>query len=252
MIGLGLAAVIMGGNRSSFLGAAAAVVAIALVRRRFLGVTAAIIGIVACLAVFRYVGENFAFREGAGAWRVLSLVSPRVAELTGARDTVVWRQKRWERAMLDVYRRPWIGHGYGGLARAFLYANRADYEASRVEIDVVSGTVHNGFIAGARALGVPAAGLFLVIFFSRMFSNARLALRLRGSDPERSDLHTVAFAHLAASTPWLYFGTDLNTPLVWFYLILGVLVEQLKAREADEPAAPTSSPVLIAPRPAAA
>jgi hypothetical protein len=252
MIGLGLAAIVMGGGRGSFLGAAAALAAIAVVRRQFLGLTAALAGLALCLGIFRYVGENYTFREGAGALRILSLVSPRVAALTGAADTVVWRQRRWERAMQDIYRRPWIGHGYGGLERAFVYGSRAGYEAAQIEIDVVTGAVHNGFIAGARALGVPALGLFLVILIGRTYSSGRLALRLRESDPERSELHCLAFAQLAAFVPAIYIGTDLNAPVLWFYLFLGVLVEKLKAREPAEEAVPAPDTALIAPRPAVA
>jgi len=252
MVALGLAAIIMGGNRSSFLGAAAAVAAIALVRRRLLGLAAAIAGLVLILGVFRYMGENFTFHEGVGVQRILSLVSPRVAALTGADATVIWRQKRWERAMQDIYRRPWVGYGYGGLENAFVFAGRAGYDAAKVEIDVVSGAVHNGFIAGARAFGVPALGLFLVILIGRTYSSARLALRLGESDPEQSELHCLAFAQLTALVPAVFIAYDLNFPGLWFYLFLGVLVERLKAREAAEEAAPAPDTALIAPRPAVA
>jgi hypothetical protein len=204
------------------------------------------------LGIFRYVGETYAFRGGAGALRVLSLVSPRVATLTRAGETVIWRQKRWERAMVDIYRRPWIGYGYGGLERAFIYGSRAGYDAARVEIDVVSGSVHNGFIAGARALGVPALALFLVILIGRTYSSARLAFQLSPSDPERSELHCLVFAQLAAFVPAIYIGVDLNSPTVWFYLFLSILVERLKAREVADDAAPAPSAALIAPRPAVA
>jgi hypothetical protein len=101
-------------------------------------------------------------------------------------------------------------------------------------------------------LGVPALGLFVVILLGRMYSDARLALQLRSGDPERSELHCLAFAHLAAFVPAIYIGTDLNAPVLWFYLFLGVLVERLKAREAAEEAAPAPSATLIAPRPAVA
>ena len=252
MIGLGLVAIVMGGGRGSFLGAAAAVAAIALVRRRLLGLTAAIAGLVLLLGIFRYVGETYAFHEGAGALRILSLVSPRVATLTRAGDTLIWRQKRWERAMVDIYRRPWVGYGYGGLERAFIYGSRVGYEVAKIEIDVVTGSIHNGFIAGARALGVPAVALFLVILIGRTYSSARLALQLSSSDPERSELHCLAFAHLATLVPEIYIGTDLNAPTLWFYLFLGILVERLKAREVAYNAAPAADTALIAPRPAVA
>jgi hypothetical protein len=252
MIALGLVAIVMGGSRGSFLSSTVAVAAIALVRRRFLGLAAAVTGLTLCLVAFHYVGENFTFRRGGGAVRLLSIVSPRVAELTGARDTIRWRQLRWERAMQDIYRRPWIGHGYGGLAGAFVYASRTAYEAAKVEIDVVSGGVHNGFIAGARALGLPALGLFLFLFGGRIYSSARLAFRFSGSDPEWSELYCLVFAHLVALVPAIYAGTDLNAPIIWLYLILGILLERLTAQEATESTAPVSSPVLIAPRPAAA
>ena len=151
--------------------------------------------------------------------------------------------------MEDIYRRPWIGFGYGGLERAFVYAGRASYDAAQVEIDVVSGTLHNGYLAGARALGVPALGLFLVIFVGRIFSSASLALRLRETDPDRSELHCLSFAHLSAFVVALYIGHDLNTPLVWFYLFLGVLVERLHAREAAFAAPASPTPVLVTPQP---
>src|SRR5206468_77119 len=80
MIGIGVLAVIMGGNRGSFIIAFVLLIVIAWVRRRLLGFCLVASSLVLCLVAFRYVGDRFNFESGVGFFRILSLTSRRVAQ----------------------------------------------------------------------------------------------------------------------------------------------------------------------------
>jgi hypothetical protein len=66
------------------------------------------------------------------------------------------------------------------------------------------------------------------------------ARRLRRSDPFASDLHLLVFTYLVSFTVAIYFGSDLNDPMVWFILTLGVLTSRLVPPEP----VPGLSPIL--------
>lgn len=232
MIGIGVLAVIMGGNRGSFIIAFILLLVIAWVRRRLLGFSLVATTLVLCLVAFRYVGDRFDFEHGVGFFRILSLTSQRVARQTNADETMTWRQQRWKRAIEDIRNRPWIGYGYGGLENAFVYGTSAQFEMAMVDIDVANGTLHNGFIASARAFGIPGLLLFVIAYVGRIVFNAKRTVRFRVSDPVVSDLHCFVFAYLVAMGVAIFVGADLNSPVIWFYLALGDLVAEFKKGEA--------------------
>src|SRR5205085_8899321 len=97
------------------------------------------------LLAFNYLGQNLKFQSGVGFFRILALVSGRVARETDAEASYLWRQARWEIAMFDVRKHPWIGVGYGGLQSAYAVMTAENYEQTSVEIDVAAGSIHNGF-----------------------------------------------------------------------------------------------------------
>jgi len=253
MICLGVLAILFGGNRASLLSAFALVLSVALVRRRLWSFSAATITLVICLAIFRYVGDHFEFERGFGFLRILSLASRRVALESGAENSLLWRQLRWERAMQDVYRRPWIGMGYGGLENAFVFGSFEQAATATVEIDVAAGTIHNGFIAGARALGIPGLLLFLAVFIGQIVFNAIRTTRHSGTlDPIYGDLHCFVFANLASLTISILIGYDLNWPYAWFFLALGGVAHRISQVEWTEAESSESnqSELGLAPRPA--
>ena len=133
--------------------------------------------------------------------------------------------------MQDIYNHPLIGAGYGGLERAFIYGSYADLEIARVEIDVASGAIHNGFIAGARVLGVPALLVFLFVYGGQILFNGRRALHHRVADEQMNELHCFTFANLVALIIAIFIGADLNQPMIWFYLTFGVLVARINEWE---------------------
>ncbi len=231
LLGLGLLAVVLGGSRSGLLMLLVMLMCVAALRWRLLHTVAAGGGFIALLLMFYVVGEYAQFRE-VGLLRILSVVSPRIAYQTDAAENMRWRMARWERALEDIQQRPWVGKGYGGLENAWVFQTRADFESAMVDVDVAAGSVHNGYLAAARAFGIPAAAFFLVLQVWHALWNFRLCRRLHRLDPFVSDLHLLVFAYVVSYSVAIYFGSDLNDPTIWFFLGLGVLLRHLAPAEA--------------------
>jgi len=155
------------------------------------------------------------------------LVSGRAAEMTDAAQNVQWRRARWERAWYDIKREPWVGLGYGGLQRAFVYSTRAEYEAAAIEIDVAAGSIHNGYLASARALGIPAACLFVVIVLVQGWREHREIRRWEYRDSVRAQLHMFTLANLLTMLLESYVGHGLNNHMVWLLVGMGICVRRL-------------------------
>lgn len=230
LFGLGLIAVVIGGSRSGLLMLMVMLVCVTAMRWRLLYATAFGSGVVILFGAFYLIGENTQIRE-VGLLRVLSLASPRIAHQTDAVENMRWRMVRWERAIEDIRQRPWVGKGYGGLDNAWVFQTRSDYESAMVDVDVAAGSVHNGYLAAARAFGVPAVVFFVVLQIWHAVWNLLRSRHLRRRDPFASDLHLLVFTYLMSFTVAIYFGSDLNDPIVWFFLSLGVLASRLVSPE---------------------
>lgn len=253
LFAFGMVAVLLSGNRTSVVMVALLVVTIAFMRRQRLLFLGCLVGVMVFLAGSWYIGENLRFASGVGFYRFVTLVSGRAAEISEASQSVQWRVARWERAMYDIKRRPFVGMGYGGLQRAFVYSNRAEYENAAIEIDVAAGSIHNGYLASARALGIPATALFVVIVLLaglREFGEIR---RTRDRDPVRAQLHIFVLANLLTMLLEAYVGHGINNPLVWLLMGLGVALTRCpwQSETAARPA-PKETPILGAWRPQAA
>lgn len=248
---IGLAAIVMAGNRGSLVMAAVLTTAIAFLRRRYVLASLIIGTVVSTLFLFQYIGERHDFARGVGFFRVLAVVSGRVAQMTDAAENLQWRSLRWKRALQDVYASPLIGVGYGGLENAFIYGNLAQYEAARVEIDVAAGSVHNGYIACARALGVPCLCLFVLVLAIQIVRHASQAFRTQASNPLGSELHVLVAANLLSLIPAIYIGMDLNHFLLWYYMGTGFILLRLDRNAVRPPPAPVRlwrRPPLVEPR----
>jgi O-antigen ligase len=221
---LGTAAIFLGGNRTSLAMAFLIVLTVALVRRKILLFSSLLAGTAVMLVTFHLIGETVQFRGKFGAWRILSLTSRRIAEQTDAAGNVEWRKVRWHRALQEIRSNPLFGKGYGGLENAWIAGSSAAVESALVEIDLTSGGIHNGYLSGAYALGIPAAVLFVAAILWQIGGNARRARRLSEHEPVLSDLHTFVCANLVSLVAANYAGNDLNSPITWFYLGFGVLL----------------------------
>lgn len=242
---VGMAAVVMGGNRGTFVGALLAILCILVLKRRWFQVTTGTIGITLLLFTLYLIGEQAPASGGVGILRVSTLVSGKAADVTDASQNIQWRMIRWERALQDIKDRPWIGYGFGGLDRAFVFSNVSDYQTAKVDIDVAAGTIHNGFLSTARALGVPAVLIFLFLISLQLLHHAKKALSFAASNPQLSELHMLVFAFLSAHMIFIYTAIDLNSFSLWFYIGLGMLISRVQPTKVE---ARTSVPSESIPR----
>ncbi|MBA4147333.1 MAG: O-antigen ligase family protein [Verrucomicrobia bacterium] len=226
LLSIGGLAVVLGGSRSGLLMASAVVLVIPLLQRNFRKFTVILVAIGAFFTAAYFVGEKVG-RGDAAVLRVLALVSPKVAESTQAAGTWEFREIRWRRAWMEIQNRPLVGRGYGGVENAFIWSNWSNFEDARVEIDIASGGVHNGYIACALIFGIPAALLFIGILAWTIWRNAKMAMR-ETSDSFSKNIHAFVCVNLIAYALTIYIGTDLNNPMLWFLMALGVLMERVK------------------------
>lgn len=244
---LGTTAVVVGGNRIGLAMALVIVICVPLAQGKFMQTALSVfmIGLFAFIA--SYIGTMV--KGQVGLYRVLALVSEDLALHSGAADSVRWREVRWERAWEDIQNKPFIGYSYGGLANAFVYGERSD-EAT-VEVDLASGGVHNGYLACAHAFGVPTALLFIGTLFWQIIFNFRRALFFKSFDAEMSQVHTFLFALLSAYSVSIFVGTDLNAPMIWFLLCLGIVtarIYKIEQKELNTPhVAPPSRDAILQP-----
>ena len=230
----GCLAVILGGNRSSVVMAFAIVCGVTFLKKRFVQFAGVIAVIGALLLFFNILGDRISNRAGdAGLLRIVALVNRSVAERTGADNNVVWRKLRWERAMEEIRNNPVFGKGYGGLQNAWMWTDWTNFEDARMEIDLASGGVHNGYLACALAFGVPGVLLFLVVFGTSIFVTAKNAMHDR-VDPLLGELLIFVCVNLVALSISIAIGTDVNNPMIWFFMTFGVLV--LRLFRGNEPA----------------
>jgi len=239
---LGTMAVVLGGNRSSLGMAFIVVTVIPVLGRKYLQFAMITGSALLLSAVGYFAGPALSQLPHTGFLRSFGLVSPHLSEVTGGDANMEWREVRWERGMEEIHKHPLIGEGYGGLENAFESDTLTDEESQ--EMSLATGGVHNGYIASALALGIPAALLFIYILIAQIFVNARRCWVLQKADPVVSEAHCLVCANLLASVASIFFGTDTNDPSIWFLFALGLFVRQLRRPEAKKA---VSAPVYVEP-----
>jgi O-antigen ligase len=231
---LGVAAVFIGGNRSSFGGALISLITIPLLRRKFLWATATV-GFVLVVAVGGYfAGPTLSRLPHIGFLRPLALVSPDLAQATDAANTLEWREERWQRAIEEIQDHPLIGRGYGGVEDALAVGDAQETEELSKETSLATGGVHNGYLACSLALGIPAAVFFVFLLISQIITNAICAYGLEKEDPIVSEAHCWVCTFLLINAADVFIAADLNDPMIWFFMALGLFLIQLRMRERSE------------------
>jgi O-antigen ligase len=233
---LGFSAVFLGGNRSTFGAALIVVIAIPLLRRK-VRLAAATAGVILAVAVGGFfAGTVISQLPQTGIFRPLALLSPALSRATSADANLEWRMIRWQRAMDEIREHPLIGIGYGGLENVFESDFQSEDES--VDMSLVTGSVHNGYLASALALGIPASLLFIYILSSQIIANARRGWSLQKADPEVAEAYSFVCAMLLAYAPSILIGTDINDPGIWFFFALGLFIRQMRRWEARKTVAP--------------
>jgi O-antigen ligase len=226
---IALVAVISGGNRSSFGAALIIALAIPLLRRNFVQV-AITSGAVAIVAIGGYLaGPMLSQLPHIGLLRPLALVSPDLTEATGGDRNLEWREVRWQRGLEEIRKHPFIGVGYGGLENAL--SSDVFSEEESEDMSLATGGVHNGYIAGALALGIPAALLFVFILVRQILLNGYRTYTLQKRDPVVADAHCFVCVFLIATAAGIFLASDLNDPIIWFHFALGLFLARLRPQE---------------------
>jgi O-antigen ligase len=242
LVMLGFSAIFFGGNRGTFGAALIVVIAIPLLRRQ-IRLAAATAGVVLAVAVGGFFAGTMLSRlPQTGIFRPLALLSPALSRVTGADANLEWREVRWQRAVDEIREHPLIGIAYGGLENVFETDFQSEDES--LDMNLVTGGVHNGYLAGALALGIPASLLFIYILISQIIANARRGWSLQKADPEVAEAYSFVCAMLLAYVPSILIGTDINDPFLWFLFALGLFIRQLRRWEARRAIAP---PALVKP-----
>jgi len=246
MFVLATASVVLGGSRAGLGMAFIIVVAIPLLRRKYLqsAVTTGLALLIAATAYF--AGPTLSRLPHTGFLRPLGLISPELSDVTGGDATMEWREVRWQRGLEEIRKHPLVGVGYGGLENALVSDTETEEESQ--DLSLATGGVHNGYIASALALGIPAALLFIYILTTQIFSNARRTVALNSVDAVVAEVHCFVCANLMTCAASIFFGTDTNYPLIWFFLGLGLFVRQLRRQEAKKATIPLNfvKPALAA------
>jgi O-antigen ligase len=235
---LAMMAVFLGGSRSGLGMAFIVLMVIPLLRRKFVQF-AIIAGSTLLLSVAAYfAGPSLSELPHTGFLRPLALVSPQLSDVTGGDANMEWREVRWQRGLEEIRKHPFVGVGYGGLENALTSDIQTEDESE--EMSLATGSAHNGYIASALALGIPAALLFTLILIFQIFSNARRAQALNRTDPVLAEVHCFIAANLLAAIGAIFIGADINDPTLWFYFALGLFARQLPRLESKK-AAPAPS-----------
>jgi len=100
------------------------------------------------------------------------------------------------------------------------------------EMSLATGGFHNGYLASALALGIPASLFFICLLFGNIFLNAMWAYSLQKRDSFLSEAHCFVCAFLLADAVGIFVGTDVNDPMIWFVMALGLFTRRLRDREA--------------------
>jgi O-antigen ligase len=244
---LGTGAVALGGSRTSLGMAVILVIFIPLLRGKLLQTSIIAVSIVLVLVAVNLAGPKLSELPYTGFLRSLALVSPELAEVTAGDMTLEWREVRWQRGLEEIRKHPFVGVGYGGLENALVSDTQTEEESQ--DMSLATGGVHNGYIAGALALGIPAALLFIYILVSQIFVNALGAIALRKADPMLAEVHCFVSANLMAYAAGIFVGTDINGPIIWFFIALGLFARQLPSHEKSKAvAAPAFSRPALAPQ----
>ncbi len=226
---LAVAAIVAGGNRSSLGAAFIIACTIPLLRGKVLQIMATGFTVLTIVTAGYFLGPKLSQLPHTGFIRSLALVSPDLAQATGGDANIEWREVRWQRGLEEIRKYPLIGQGYGGIENGLV----SDYqsEEENVEMSVATGSVHNGYIACAVALGVPAAVLFILILIGQILVNAKRAFFMRKKDPVLADVHCFICSYLLASAIGAFFAADMNDAILWFFFGLSIFASQLRSAE---------------------
>lgn len=230
LMGIGIVAVLAGGNRTSFISLLLLVATILVLKRRYIAILALVLMVMTAALAINVMCRTGTISSSGPFVRVFGLFNREISETTGGVGNIEWRLVRWKRAIEDIKQRPFWGHGYGGM-QGYLGSLSEFHEVSEeftIERDMATGSSHNGYLSAARAFGIPAAVLCAFILLRQCVRHFRMARRLRDVDPALFEWHTLVHGFLLIWLQILLISGEIRQPDLWLYVGLGFILMRLE------------------------
>lgn len=222
---LGMAMMIIGGNRSAVAAACLAVPVILFLRRKSHAVLFSLCVMVASVGLLRFTVNQLATNQISPLVRSFGMFDSKIDEASGGAASANWRYAVWQSGIEKIMQSPLVGKGYGNLPE---HLDPTDAKKSTdFEVVLAGGEAHNGFVTAAYGFGIPFMLALTVGIFLPMIRQARLALTTDKHDRELRDLHALLACMCATYVILIYSAFDLSMGLLWTYVGMGLILDNL-------------------------
>lgn len=232
---LGLAMMIVGGNRSAIAAVIIAIPVIFLLRRKThaLVISLALMGLFVALlhlTVKQMDPENI-----PPLMRSMGIFESKIDDATGGSNSAEWRYEVWQSGVEKIKESPLIGKGFGNLPMHMDVDRENSAKSTDFEVILAGGEAHNGFISAAYGFGIPFMLCLTLALIWRMVSLVKSALTTDVRDGELRDFYAFMSANFATYGILIYTALDMSTLTMWIYVGLGITMQHL-ARSSGGPA----------------
>lgn len=244
MVGLALAMLILGGNRSTVLAAVCAVPIILLMRRSTHSLLVYIAIIVCGIIGLHAVISQSQADEISPLVRSLGALDPRIDAMSGAKDSSNWRDEVWQSGISKIMESPLVGKGFGNLPK-HLDPNSSDIQQSTdFEVILAGGEAHNGFITAAYAFGIPFTIALTLGILHRFGVCIVSGLRVDKHDSVLRDYYALIASMFASYLINIYAAFDMSITGMWIYISIGFILDRLPRSDAAREAAQAEAGML--------
>ena len=215
---LGIAMILVGGNRSALSAVFFAVPIALLVQRKTHALAVAVLLGVFCIGGLNAVTASVDNPHFSGFLRAFGVFDTAIEETTGGSASAEWRYKVWRDGMKKIMEAPLTGKGFGGISQH--PEGRPDPQSTDYEDILAGGMAHNGFIDAAYGLGIPFALALTVIMFVYLYKEVVLGLATDRHDFELREMHAYFAAVIGYMPVCIYTAFDLSVGGLWVTIAL--------------------------------
>lgn len=241
LVGLGVAMMIVGGNRSTILAAVVSIPVILILRRSTHVLILLTAVLIVAVGMLRLSVSQMGAGEISPMARSLSVFDSSIDKASGGDLSSQWRYMVWESGIKKIMEDPLIGKGFGNLPK-HLDPNSAEVaQSTDFEVILAGGEAHNGFITAAYGFGIPFMVLITFGLLMRFAWNIRAALMVDKHDKEMRDLYALLASMFPAYFINIYAAFDMSVAALWIYVGLGFILQNLPKPVAARESSPTTA-----------
>ena len=240
---LGLAMMIVGGNRST-VAAAIFAIPVILILRRSTHILALTIGLaVLGIIMLRVTVAQMDQKQLSPLVRSLGIFDSSIDKASGGDESTEWRYEIWQSGIDKIMESPLTGKGFGNLPKNLDPSSAGVQNSGDFEVVLAGGEAHNGFVTAAYGFGIPFMFALTAGILVRMVAQMRFALMVDKHDLELRDLNAILASMYPAFLVNIYAAFDMSATLLWVYVAMGFILENLpKSSTASDPAPVTAQP----------